>query len=97
MHDCFGKPLKPFDRVRAATKEELEARDPPDRSGVETLSPPEKTIISGNPSGCTCNVILVDKVTWPAFFGSPAGGGVSAFAFEGGFSYATAHKLVRLD
>jgi len=97
MHDCFGKPIKPFDRVRAATKEELEARTPPDRSGTESLSPPEKVVISGNPGSTTCNVNLADKVTWPAFMVAPGGGGIGTFAFEGGVGYATAHKLVKLD
>ncbi len=98
MHDCFGKPLKPFDRVRAATKEELEARNPPDRSGVETLSSPEKVIAGGNPAGTMCNVHLVDRVTWPAVLPRPDGaGGVALFSFEGSWGYATAHKLVRLD
>ncbi len=96
MHDCFGKPIKPFDRVRAATKEELEARTPPDRSGVEAFTG-EKFILSGNTSGQTCNVQIVDELSWPAFMHSPDGGGIASFAFKGGAGYATAHKLVKLE
>lgn len=97
MHDCFGKSLRPFDRVRAATKEELEARTPPDPSGVEPLSPTEKIVLSGNPSSTTCNVLLADHVGWPAISSMPGPGGIASFAFEGSVQWATAHKLVRLD
>lgn len=96
MHDCFGKPLRPFDRVRAATKEELEAHghvgDTP-----EPLSPAERVVLTGLPTATACNVNLADAVSWPAFVGAPGGGGTAVFAFQGSVGYATAYKLVRLE
>lgn len=96
MHDCFGKRIKPFDRVRAATREELDTHghtgDP-----AEVLSPAERVVVSGNEAAMSCNVTLVAAVRMPAFLLAPDGGGTAMFAFEGGVGYATAYKLVRLD
>lgn len=95
MHDCNGKPLKPFDRVRAATKEEFEAaghRDP--LAGFDG----ERTIIACS-AGCdTCNVTLVESVGSPVLLQAHDGKtGIATFAFQGGYGYATARTLVRVD
>jgi hypothetical protein len=59
MHDCFGKPLKPFDRVRAATKEELEAQGHPEASYPLILSPAEQFVLPASFGSETCNVHVV--------------------------------------
>ena len=95
MHDCFGKPLKPFDRVRAATKEELEAqghRDP--LAGFDG----EKVIVGGNATSDTCNCNTVDAVEWPVVVSRLDGrGGVGMFPFQGGVGYATARTLGKVE
>ena len=66
MHDCFGKPIKPFDRVRAATKEEFEGAGHTDLHNLATLSPAEQFAFPGQMQSDTCNVYVA-----PTFACSP--------------------------
>lgn len=94
MHDCFGKPLKPFDRVRAATTDELRANGHTDTA--MTLSPAEQVVVSGNTGTSTCNINLSPSVGMPIPMIGPSGNGMAMFAFES-FSYMTARTLVKLE
>lgn len=64
MHDCHGKPIVPFCRVRAATVEELSAAGHPEASYPTTLSPAEKIALPGQYQSDTCNVYLVNDVAF---------------------------------
>lgn len=97
MHDCFGKPIKPFDRVRAATAEELLAAGHPEASYPTVLSPAEKTALPGSHATDTCNVLLVDEVTFITVGYQTADGQVELRAHAKPYpQYATARSLVVL-
>jgi hypothetical protein len=97
MHDCFGKPLKPFDRVRAATQDELDAAHgfrTQSRAGFDG----EKVIVACNANCETCNVQIVDSVGAPiVLLGSDGGSGIAAYPFSGPIRYATARTLVKTE
>ena len=93
MHDLNGKPLTPFDRVRAASREELDAKginDPP--AGFDG----EKIVLTGSAACQTCNVQVVDGVEWPTFLQSQTGG-IGMFPYRGSIGYATARTLVKVE
>jgi hypothetical protein len=64
MHDCFGKPITPFCRVRAATKEELEKAGHPEAAWPATLSPAEQFALPGQFQSDTCNVHVVPSYSF---------------------------------
>ncbi len=98
MHDCFGKPLKPFDRVRAATKEEFEAQGHTDVHNLATLSPAEQFVFPASFDSEACNVHVV-----PTFTFSPvqeAGGHAIGLRLTAGTTWphlCTARALVKLE
>src|SRR6266568_2372578 len=98
MHDCFGKPLKPFDRVRAATKEELEAQGHPEAGYPASLSPAEQLVLPAYEGTQTCNVFVIPSVTakteWPA---DVNGEMAISFKTRGPTTTHTARALVKLD
>lgn len=99
MHDCFGKPLRPFDRVRAATKEELEAQGHPEAAySVVSLSPPEQFVLPAYYGTDTCNVQVVAEVVaqagWPP---DAVGAQPIVLSTRGTVTTQTARALVRLD
>jgi hypothetical protein len=74
MHDCFGKPLKPFDRVRAATKEEFEAQGHTDVHNLATLSPAEQFFFPGSFGSDTCNGYAAASYAFSPQQAQPGGG-----------------------
>ncbi len=60
MHDCNGRPIIPFCRVRAATKEELEAKGRPLHNQI-ALSPAEQFAFPGSYQSDTCNVSVTPE------------------------------------
>jgi hypothetical protein len=98
MHDCFGKPLKPFDRVRAATKEELEAQGHPEKSYPTTLSPAEQFVLPASFGSETCNVHVVPTFQFAPR--QPAPGVCYELILTVGTSYpqlCTARTLVKVE
>lgn len=97
MHDVFGKPIRPFDRVRAATREELDAAGKKGEP-VETLSPAEKVVVTCNTSSPTCNVVAIDEIDHDAaIVGTPGGRQIVTFVGRGGGAYLTAGRLAIVD
>jgi hypothetical protein len=98
MHDCFGKPLKPFDRVRAATKEELEAQGHPEASYPLILSPAEQIALPGTYGSETCNVYVAPQIT---FAPTPTvAGGIVEMKLQVGTVWptiCTARTLVKVE
>jgi hypothetical protein len=95
MHDCNGNPLKPFDKVRAATKEELEAAGHKDPLAGFTG---ERVMLCGTTRSDCCNVQLAHEILPGAIllFGMEDGGRVE-FSFRGPVGYATARTLVKVE
>ncbi len=97
MHDCFGKPLKPFDRVRAATKEELEAQGHPEASYPLTLSPAEQFALPGQFGSDTCNVHVVPSYSFqPTSSATPGAWPELKLYVPAWPTLCTARTLVRL-
>jgi hypothetical protein len=98
MHDCFGKLLKPFDRVRAATKEELEAQGHPEASYPAGLSPAEQIVLPAYYGTDTCNVLVAPAIKatvgWPP---NEHGEQSIAFATTGPVTTHTARALVKVE
>lgn len=97
MHDVHGKPLKLFDRVRAATEEELK------ENGVtftrETFDG-ERVVAALLPQCETCGVQLVGQVgsDEPIMLTSTTGKyGTITYPFTGGAWWATARTLAKLE
>jgi hypothetical protein len=98
MHDCFGKPLKPFDKVRAATKEELEAQGHPEKDwGGATLSPPEQLAIPASTQSETCNVHVVPMVEAQVSQPTPGGMVEIKFLAPSWPTLCTARTLVKIE
>jgi len=97
MHDCFGKPIKPFDRVRAATKEELEAQGHPEASYPAILSPAEQLALPATFQSETCNVHCVPGVTTNVRQSTPGGPAEIVFTADAWPTVCTARALVKLE
>lgn len=102
MHDCFGKPITPFCRVRAATVEELKAQGHPEASYPTTLSPAEQLALPAYEGTDTCNVTCVPNVLGkaeptPVIDGQGFPAQLIALTTRGPATLHTARALVKLE
>ncbi len=97
MHDCNGKLIKPFARVRVATREELEAAGHPEAACPATLSPAEQFALPATFQSETCNVQCVPGVTVNVRQSTTGGPAELSFSADAWPTLCTARALVVVE
>jgi hypothetical protein len=95
MHDCFGKPLKPLDRVRGATVEEMRSQGHTDQPAPLDG---EQLVLPAYEGTETCNVLVVPSVTCATSWPADANGELAiSLKTRGPVTTHTARTLVKLE